>query len=140
LEAVSDSLRREVAPYGVKVVVVEPGGVKTEGSNRAAATANHLAAQMTAEQEERYGPLMQAIVSHAAAFTEAGKSAEQAAEVIAKAVTARKPRTRYTIGRDAAMLTRLSRILPDRTLDRILRADLRPHYRAGSVVVGWSSC
>ncbi|MFI6998989.1 hypothetical protein [Nocardia sp. NPDC050175] len=50
------------------------------------------------------------------------------ARVIAKAVTTGKPRTRYTIGRDAALITRLARILSDRTLDRILAANLRRHY------------
>ena len=60
LEAVSDSLRREVAPLGVRVVVVEPGGVRTEMAARGIATANRLAAQMTPEQDERYGNLVQA--------------------------------------------------------------------------------
>ena len=41
---------------------------------------------------------------------------------------ARKPRTRYTIGRDAALLTRLARILPDRILDLLFAAALRPHF------------
>jgi NAD(P)-dependent dehydrogenase (short-subunit alcohol dehydrogenase family) len=130
LEAVSDSLRRELAPHGVQVVVVEPGGVQTEMAGRGAATAHELAAGMTSEQRERYGPLVRAIVAHSAAFTASGRTADAAAQVIAKAVTASRPRTRYTIGRDAALLTRLSRILPDRVLDRVLAADLRPHYRA----------
>jgi hypothetical protein len=43
-------------------------------------------------------------------------------------VTARKPRTRYTVGRDAALITRLTRILSDRTTDRVLAAALRPHF------------
>ncbi len=48
--------------------------------------------------------------------------------VIAKAVTTRKPRTRYTIGRDAALVTCLARMLSDRTLDRVSAANLRRHY------------
>jgi NAD(P)-dependent dehydrogenase (short-subunit alcohol dehydrogenase family) len=128
LEAVSDALRRELAPQGVRVVVVEPGGVRTEMAARGSATANELAGRMTTEQAARYGDLMRAIVKHSAAFTAAGRSAEQAARVIAEAVTARRPRTRYPIGRDAALLTRLSRVLPDRLLDRMLAADLRPHF------------
>jgi len=47
-------------------------------------------------------------------------------------VTARKPRTRYTIGRDASLLTFLARILPDRILDRVFAAALRPHFPKGS--------
>ena len=50
LEAVSDALRREMAPLGVEVVVVEPGAVRTEMPGRAIATANELASAMTPEQ------------------------------------------------------------------------------------------
>ena len=48
--------------------------------------------------------------------------------MIAKAATASRPRTRYAIGRDAAILVRLARVISDRLLDRILRLGLRPHY------------
>ncbi|WP_433437193.1 SDR family oxidoreductase [Nonomuraea sp. CA-141351] len=128
LEAVSDALRREVTPHGVRVVVVEPGGVRTEMGDRGIATTGRLAEAMSPELRDRYGPLVQAVIALTAAGTASGKSADDAARVIAKAVTARKPRTRYTIGRDAAVLTRLSRVLPDRMLDRISAAALRPYY------------
>jgi NAD(P)-dependent dehydrogenase (short-subunit alcohol dehydrogenase family) len=130
LEAVSDSLRREMAPLGVGVVVVEPGAVRTEMPVRAIATARELASAMAPEQSQRYRGLVQAITAQTASHTTSGSGlpADAAAKVIARAVTARKPRTRYTIGRDAALLTRLTRILPDRTLDRVLAAALRPHF------------
>jgi NAD(P)-dependent dehydrogenase (short-subunit alcohol dehydrogenase family) len=128
LEAVSDSLRREVAPLGVQVVVVEPGGVRTEMASRGVATANQLAAQMTPEQTDRYGSLIQANNTMMAAGTASGVTADAAARVIAKAVTSRKPRTRYTVGRDAALIIPLIRMLSDRTLDRVLAANLRRHY------------
>ena len=83
---------------------------------------------MTPEQSQRYGGLLQAITAQTASFTKSGLPADAAAKVIAKAVTARKPRTRYTVGRDAALITRLVRFLPDRTLDRVLVAVLRPHF------------
>lgn len=125
LEAVSDSLRREVAPLGVQVVVVEPGGVRTQIAARGIATANDLAARMTPEQEERYGGLVQANNELMASGTASGLTADAAARVIAKAVTTRRPRTRYTAGRDAALIMRLGPILSDRALDRILAANLR---------------
>jgi NAD(P)-dependent dehydrogenase (short-subunit alcohol dehydrogenase family) len=132
LEAVSDSLRREVGPMGVQVVVVEPGGVRTEMAARGIATANQLAAQMTPEQDERYGTLVQAINTLMASGTAAGVTADAAARVIAKVVTTRRPRTRYTIGWDAALVTRLARMLSDRTLDRVSAAYLRRHYPKGA--------
>ncbi len=71
---------------------------------------------------------MQAITAQTASFTESGLPANAAAKVIAKAVRARKPRTRYTIGRDAALLTLLARVLPDRILDRVFATALRPYF------------
>jgi NAD(P)-dependent dehydrogenase (short-subunit alcohol dehydrogenase family) len=135
LEAVSDSLRREIAPLGVQVVVVEPGGVRTEMGTRGVATAKDLAGQMTPEQDGRYGSLVQAITAQMAEGTGSGVTADAAARVIANAVTTRKPRTRYTIGRDAALITRLTRMLSDRTLDRIIAANLRRHYPKAAAAV-----
>ncbi|WNE98961.1 SDR family NAD(P)-dependent oxidoreductase [Streptomyces luomodiensis] len=131
LEAVSDSLRREVAPLGVQVVVVEPGGVRTEIAARGVATANDLAARMTPDQQARYGSLVAANNALMASGTASGLTADAAARVIAKAVTTRKPRTRYTAGRDAALIMRLGRFLPDRTLDRLLATNLRRHHPKG---------
>ncbi|WP_081809022.1 SDR family NAD(P)-dependent oxidoreductase [Mycobacterium sp. URHB0044] len=129
LEAVSDSLRRELAPFGVHVVVVEPGAVRTEMLGRAIAAANDLVPAMTPDQRRRYGGLMQAVNTQAATSTKSGLPADAAAVVIADAITARKPRTRYTVGREAALI-RVVRFLPDRALDRILAAALRPHYNS----------
>jgi NAD(P)-dependent dehydrogenase (short-subunit alcohol dehydrogenase family) len=128
LEAVSDSLRREIAPFGAHVVVVEPGAVRTEMIGRAIASAHDLASTMTPEQSQRYRGLVQAITAQAAPFIESGLPADAVAKVIAKAVMARKPRTRYTVGREAAFLTLLARVLPDRILDRVLAAALRPYF------------
>ena len=125
LEAVSDALRREVSDAGIKVVVVEPGAVKTEMAARGIATAQGLKADMTATQLARYGDLAAAVAAQARSFTDTGVSAEHAAEVIAKAATASHPRTRYTIGRDAAILVRVTRVVSDRVLDRIIRLNLR---------------
>jgi NAD(P)-dependent dehydrogenase (short-subunit alcohol dehydrogenase family) len=125
LEAVSDALRREVAELGIKVVVVEPGAVKTEMAERGIATAEGLMADMTAAQLARYDDLAAAVTAQARSFGNIGVSSEDAAKVIAKAATASRPRTRYTIGRDAAILVRISRIVSDRVLDRIVRLNLR---------------
>lgn len=125
LEAASDALRREVAELGIKVVVVEPGAVKTEMAERGITTAEGLMANMTAAHLTRYGDLIAAVTAQARSFGEVGVSVEHAAKVIAKAATASRPRTRYTIGRDAAILVRISRVVSDRVLDRIVRLNLR---------------
>ena len=130
LEAASDALRREVAELGIKVVVIEPGAVKTEMAERGIATAEGLQVNMTAAQLARYGDLTAAVAAQARSFNDIGVSAEHAAQVIAKAATASRPRTRYTIGRDAAILVRISRVVSDRVLDRIVRLNLRSFARS----------
>jgi NAD(P)-dependent dehydrogenase (short-subunit alcohol dehydrogenase family) len=119
-----------MAPFGVGVVVVEPGAVRTEMPRRAIATAHELASAMTPEQGQRYTALVQAVSAQTASHTTSGSGlpTDAAAKVIAKAITARKPRTRYTVGRDAALVTRLTRVLPDRILDRVIAAALRPYF------------
>jgi NAD(P)-dependent dehydrogenase (short-subunit alcohol dehydrogenase family) len=132
LEAVSDALRREVGHLGIKVVVVEPGAVKTEMAERGIATAEALMATMTAAHLARYDDLAAAVTAQARSFGEDGVSAEHAAKVITKAATASRPRTRYTIGRDAAILLRISRVVSDRVLDRIVRLNLRSFAKSSA--------
>ena len=120
---------------GVQVIVVEPGAISTEMPGRAIAAADDLASAMSPEQRERYGALVQAVNAQTAAHTRSCLPADAAAKVIAKAVTARRPRTRYTVGRETALLS-LVRVLPDRTVDRLLAAALRPHFRSGDVRLG----
>jgi NAD(P)-dependent dehydrogenase (short-subunit alcohol dehydrogenase family) len=129
-EAVSDALRRELAPHGVDVIVIRPGAVRTEMLGRAIAAADGLVSAMTPDQNRRYGALVQAVNRQAMASTESGMSADAAASMIARAVTVRRPRTRYPVGRDAAVITRMVRFLPDRALDRITVAALRPYFPA----------
>jgi hypothetical protein len=54
-----------------------------------------------------------------------GLSVEEAAAVIERAAFAARPRTRYSVGRDSALVKTLARILPDRALDGVFRAMLR---------------
>ena len=127
LEAVSDALRREVEPLGVKVIVVEPGAVTTEMLGRVAVTGERITSGMTTEQHGRYAALMHSIISQARAAVPRGASAEHAGRIIANAITNKRPRTRYTVGRDAAIIVLLARFLSDRMLDRLLARSLRAH-------------
>ncbi len=127
LEAVSDALRREVEPLGVKVIVVEPSAVMTGMLRRVAVTGERITSGMTTEQHGRYATLMHAVILQAQAAIPTGVPAAEAGRVIADAITSKRPRTRYTVGREAALLPLLA-MLPDRMLDRILAAALRPHF------------
>jgi len=120
LEGMSDAMRREIRQQGVDVVVIEPGAVRTGMGASGTRAARALIDAMSSEDRTRYDGVMKGFFETVAGFDRQGISAERAAERIAEAVTAHRPKTRYTIGRDAALYTRLARILPDRALDRSL--------------------
>ena len=82
---------------------------------------------MTPEQRGRYAGLMQAMVSQAQSYIRKALPAEEAGRIIADAITSKRPRTRYTIGRDAAMLVVLARWFSDRMLDSLLARSLKAH-------------
>ena len=127
LEAVSDALRREVADFGVKVVVIEPAAVTTDMLGRVDVTGERITSGMTTEQRGRYATLMHSIISQAQASIPTGVRPQEVGQVIADAITSKRPRTRYTVGRGAALLVCLTRCLSDRMLDSLLARNLKPH-------------
>ena len=120
LEAVSDSLRRELAPSGVKVAVVEPGGVRTPIWDKGTEAAERVLGNMPAEAEQRYGDLARTIRAEAERISREGLAPEAVADVVLHALTARRPRTRYIVGRDAKLRAGAARVLPDRVMDRLV--------------------
>lgn len=121
VEAMTDSLRREVEPFGVHVVKITPGAVSTNLTDSGLAAAARITARMTPEQRTRYDELGRAFTAQAEGFARDGVTPEAAAAVISKAASARRPKTRYTVGRDGALFTFLPRIVSDRVLDTMLR-------------------
>lgn len=130
LEAVSDALRRELEPLGVRVVVIEPGAVSTPMLEQVDRRADQIVRGMTDEQRGRYAALMQAVVKQALASKAGGVSPEHVGRVIANAITSKRPRARYTIGCSTGMIIQLTRLLSDRRLDRMLAGNLRRYFPA----------
>ena len=126
LEAISDSLRREVAAQGIEVVVVEPGGVKTPIWEKGLAKANEIGDAMPPEADELYGDMRRAITAESRRIaTDRGLPPSAVAEVVGKAMTAPRPRTRYLVGSDAKQRARAAGMLPDRVMDRLIARALR---------------
>ena len=121
LEAVSDALRRELRPFGIEVVVIEPGGIKTPIWDKGNQTADTLADAMPPEADELYGGLVEAIRTESRKIAEErGLPPQAVAEVVEKALTARRPKTRYLVGRDAKFRAAVAKRLPDRTMDAMI--------------------
>jgi NAD(P)-dependent dehydrogenase (short-subunit alcohol dehydrogenase family) len=125
MEAVNDSLRREMEPHGLKVVMITPGGVSTSMTASGVATMDRLAALMTSQQHARHDKLVGAVKGMAIDWEKNGARPETAAAVISRAIRARKPRIRYTVGSDAAALNTLVRLMPERMLDGMLRRHMK---------------
>lgn len=125
MEAINDGLRREMASFGIKVIMITPGGVSTGMSEQGITTAERLAKLMTPDQHRRHDRLFSAVKAQAESWATNGIRPEKVAEVISRAIHDRKPRTRYTVGSDSALMTRLARFLPDRLLDRMLRSQMK---------------
>src|SRR3954470_9073981 len=121
LEGMSDSLRRELRSQGVDVVLVEPGGVKTPIWNKAEALADDMLEEVPPEAEALYGKLIAAVRTGTQRIArETGSEPIAVAEAIGEALTADRPRARYLVGRDAKVRAVMSRVLPDRVMDRMI--------------------
>jgi NAD(P)-dependent dehydrogenase (short-subunit alcohol dehydrogenase family) len=117
LEALSDCLRLEVKPFGINVVVIEPGGIRTEWP---AIAADKL---KQASSGGPYNKQADAVAASLTSDTTARRSSPPTliADTIAKAVTARRPRTRYAVGYGARPIIFLHGVLPDRAFDTFIR-------------------
>jgi NAD(P)-dependent dehydrogenase (short-subunit alcohol dehydrogenase family) len=118
-ESASDALRREVSSQGIQVVIVQSGGVKTPMAAKSGPLSLQLAEKMSADHAALYGELISSTVKFQSSFLRRAITAEKAAGKIANMATTRRPRTRYSLGPDAAFTLPLNRILPDRLLDRV---------------------
>ncbi|GKW06028.1 oxidoreductase [Pectobacterium carotovorum] len=117
LEAISDCLRLEVEPFGIDVVVIEPGGIKTEWADIAAAKLLDVSGHgVYAKQAEAMADSMVGDSSR-----KRQSSPQVIADTIAQAVNARRPKTRYAVGFGAKPMICLRRLLSDRLFDRFMR-------------------
>ncbi len=125
LEAVSDCLRIELRPWGIETIAIEPGSAATEIWDSGQSIADETRARMGAEAERLYGAALDQTERISAQTGARGIPPEEVARVIHKALTVRRPRARYTVGRDAIGMKFASRLLPDRLWDRIVARSLK---------------
>jgi NAD(P)-dependent dehydrogenase (short-subunit alcohol dehydrogenase family) len=125
LEAVSDSLRRELLGHGVDVIVIEPGGVKTPIWKKGNDLADEIQQQMPPDVERLYGSMIEALRRETVKIEQkTGIEPRAVAEVIGRALTAKRPRTRYLVGTEAKIRGPVGKFLPDRWMDRAIARQL----------------
>ena len=119
MEAITDSLRVELRKWGMWVAIIEPGSIATPIWEKADSHYAEALAALPPEGRELYGRDVEAF---AKAFLKVGTRAmpaEAVADTVLHALTAKKPKPRYVIGREAKVRLALSRILPARAMDAI---------------------
>ncbi|UBU08310.1 oxidoreductase [Nonomuraea gerenzanensis] len=122
LEAYSDTLRMEVEPFGIDVVIIQPGIIKTEFEDRTAQDLREISGATA------YGAMAEAMAARAEAQLGAnsqGSDPGLVATTIRQAVEAARPEPRYPVGWLADKLLELNRTLPDREFDQLATSGLR---------------
>jgi len=117
VEGLSDSLRRELRPWGIHVALIEPGAVATPIWDKSIAAGDQIRAESPPEAERLYGEVIEAIRKQAQKNAVDGVPPKEAAEAVAHALTADKPKTRYLVGRDAKVRGPMAKLMPDRMMD-----------------------
>ncbi len=117
LEAVAESMRHELRPWGIRTVLIEPGAVKTAIWEKGRALADELEAVMPAEALARYADQIAAVRKGIESQDRSGVPAERVAAVVERALTVDRPRARYQVGLDSHLTAAATRVLPDRLLD-----------------------
>jgi NAD(P)-dependent dehydrogenase (short-subunit alcohol dehydrogenase family) len=119
IEALGDALRGELHSSNIHVSLIEPGSVKTPIWGKARATAEGV--EIPPELQREYGRVPAAFAKVLSDTERRGVSPEQVAATIERALTARRPRARYLVGRDARGMVLAHALLPTAAFDRVLR-------------------
>ncbi len=115
LAGLSSSLRAELAPFKIKVLLIEPGAIATPIWDRGRAAADQVQSQ-NPDINARYSDQIQAAAKMANRLAGSGLDASVAATVILEALQDDNPPPRQVVGREAKVIAALARLLPYRVL------------------------
>jgi len=121
LEGWSDCLRLELKQFGIDVVIIEPGAIQTEFGD---VMLNPL---LERSGDTAYGKMAKAVAKATSdANAEGGASSpEVIANLVSKAVAAKKPKTRYVVGKYAKPMMWIRKYMGDRVFDKILMSQVK---------------
>ncbi len=122
LEAMADSLRMELVPWGIRVVLVEPAQTDTDMWRKAEDDLEQTVASLAPEHRELYAKHIAGFRRSIPRLQRMATSADGAAEVIERALTVRRPRARYVVGKGPRVQALMAQLTPTALLDAALRA------------------
>ena len=117
LEGLSESLRFELMPFGINVIIIEPGVIKT----------NFFDSMKLAEKAQRdstYKEITEKVISGVKMMAEMGTHPKEVADMIIKAINDEKPLPRYVVGNDAMMFLEARKMKTDVEFENYLKKEL----------------
>lgn len=120
LEALTDSLRVELRPWGIEVAIIEPGSIATPIWEKSLALADELIRHLPPRGHKLYGAALAAARERGIHAGLAGIPPDAVARVVAHALTAKRPKTRYLVGRGLWLALLFAKFIPDRLRDWLI--------------------
>ena len=117
---VSDTLRLEMIPFGVRVIAIEPGAISSPAVDKTLGDLEKVTLSLPPEAQALYGASMRKMGRRGYAMEKNGSSPDVVAAAVHHALTSSRPRIRYRVGKHAKLLAMLPKILPERVMDAIL--------------------
>lgn len=124
MEALTDALRMELQPWGIAVSIIEPGVVTTPIWEKSIDQAEQIWECLPEQARNLYFPTLDAIRKTAKKSGQHGISAEIVAKAVARALAVKRPKARYVVGMDAQINILLTKIMPERVLDKLIALHL----------------
>ena len=118
-------LRRELAPWGIHVALVEPGAIATPIWTKGEEGADATIAALSPQASKLYARQLDALRAATRRIAASAVPPERAVEAIEHALTARRPRALYTVGTDARVQAALHAALPARAFDALIARAMR---------------
>jgi NAD(P)-dependent dehydrogenase (short-subunit alcohol dehydrogenase family) len=123
IRSLNDALRMELKPFGVAAVLVEPGSIHTDAVDKLEDEVEPRLDSLGAEGRRLYGAAYRAMTTAGLKEERSGSSPDVVARAVLRALTARKPRARYPVGKKSRLMSTLGRTMPQYRLDALrLRA------------------
>jgi NAD(P)-dependent dehydrogenase (short-subunit alcohol dehydrogenase family) len=119
--SLAEGLRQELAPWDVRVVLVEPASIHTEAVDKLERDAHSAVENFPPGGRELYQDAYQRMIRTFAAGEREGSAPEVVADTILRALSARRPRARYLVGKDARRLATLAVLAPTGMFDAFRR-------------------
>lgn len=121
LATLTTALRQELAPWDIRVMLVEPGSIRSEAAGKLDADARQVMSQATSAGRALYQDAFLRLVAFFSGLHHKGSPPGQVARTVERALTARRPRTCYLSGKNARKMALVAALLPPATQDALRR-------------------